>query len=407
MHRQREVCSDDDMVETTLDIGFAAQGEDCDITSNVTGEIEQQAELVAFAHYTARVISLLGPARAGAVVAVLQASGLGSGEPVAPGVAAHRVRAVIRFVDGASGPRVYFRLKSGATFQAAPSVRALLAAFLHRRQSDVGYHRRLELTAELLARLGATGQVRVDNEFDVALAAADVGWRFAADERWDPRAAQLACPACGNTDAGAGFEPRVWPSETAVIRGCGGCGAGIWSRVAHEPRLLRADIWSAMELMRAELASRPQPESDGSGRPLLEELKRVFTENGWPYSEVRGAPVLLTDLSGPAGRWSFYAQPVEEKNLVLFYSICPERVPEERRVDVSHFLTRANYGLAAGNFELDFDDGEVRYKTVLHVHGDELDGLTLKRLIRANGIAVETYLPGIASVIAGREWDGR
>ena len=68
VHRRLEVCSDDDMIETTFDIRFSAGDDDCVIASNVTGETEQQAELVAFAHYVARAISLLGPARAGGVV---------------------------------------------------------------------------------------------------------------------------------------------------------------------------------------------------------------------------------------------------------------------------------------------------------------------------------------------------
>ena len=391
------------MVETKLDIGFSAGGEKCVIASNVGGETEQQAELVAFAHYAARVISLLGPARAGAVVAALSASGDGSAERVAHAAAASEVRAVVRFVDGASGPRIYFRLKSKEPPHTGPSVRVLLNALLRRRETDAGYRGRLELTAALLARLGATGQVRADNEFDVALAAADVGWRLAGGEQPGNAVPELLCPACDNTDADAGFELRVWPSESGVVRKCVVCGAGLWKRATHRPRLLRADIWSAMESMRAELSSVVQTEAaaDGSSRPLLEELKRAFTENGWPYSEVRGAPVLLADLSGPAGRWSFYAQAVEEKDLVLLYSICPQRVPEARRLEVSRFLTRANYGLADGNFELDFEDGEVRYKTVLHVQADELDGLVLKRLLRSNGIAVETYLPTLGLVIAG------
>jgi hypothetical protein len=391
------------MVETTLDIGFSDGGEDCAIASNVGGETEQQAELVAFAQYAARVISLLGPARAGAVVAALPASGDGSAAPAALGATATGFRVVVRFVDGASGPRIYFRLKPKQPPHAGASVRMLLDALLRRRETDVDYRRRLELTAELLARLGATGQVRTDNEFDVALAVADVGWRLAGGEPMRNADPELVCPACNNTDADAGFELRIWPSDGGVVRKCSGCGAGLWKRATHRPRLLRADIWSAMESMRAELSTVVQPEAtaDGDGRPLLEELKRAFTENGWPYSEVRGAPVLLADLSGPAGRWSFYAQAVEEKDLVLLYSICPQRVPEARRLEVSHFLTRANYGLADGNFELDFEDGEVRYKTVLHVHGDELDGLVLRRLLRSNGIAVETYLPALGLIIAG------
>jgi hypothetical protein len=162
-----------------------------------------------------------------------------------------------------------------------------------------------------------------------------------------------------------------------------------------------------MEELRAELGSVPTAraaadaaESDGAG-PLLTALKRVFGENRWPYSEVQGVPVLLSELSGTLGRWPFYAHVLEDKDLVLLYSICPMRAPESRRHEISQFLTRANYGLAVGNFELDFEDGEIRYKTVLQLHGGELDATALKRLVRANGIAMETYLPGIGSVIAG------
>ena len=73
-------------------------------------------------------------------------------------------------------------------------------------------------------------------------------------------------------------------------------------------------------------------------------------------------------------------------------------MPAERRLEVSEFLTRANHGLADGNFELDFDDGEVRFKSVLHVPA-ELDGLLVKRVVRLNGTALETYLPSIAALI--------
>jgi hypothetical protein len=106
----------------------------------------------------------------------------------------------------------------------------------------------------------------------------------------------------------------------------------------------------------------------------LEELKRVFVDNDWPFYE---------------------------QDLILFYSVCPLRVPAGRRPEVSQFLTGANYGLAAGNFELDFEDGEIRYKTALHIQGDGLDGTLVKRLVRSNGMAMESYLPGIGAVITG------
>jgi hypothetical protein len=387
------------MIETRFDISSAAVESSCAVTSSGNGKLAAQAELIAFAHYVARLVLLLGPARAGALVETLFDANQAARKWV-PGAAATDLQTIVRFVDGASGPRVYFRLKAQAPLYADLSVELLRKTLLERHRGDASFARRLAHVAELMGRLGATGQVRAENEFDVALAAVDVAWRSALESGGHAGVAGLECPACGYD--GARFELRVWPSEGAVLRRCGRCGAGVWKRTGHRPRSIRADIWAAMEATRGEFGDAGSSALPEAGMPqgLLGELKRVFDENGWPYSEVDGAPVLVAELSGPEGPWDFYAQAVEEKDLVLLYSIAPQRVPEERRRDVSEFLTKANYGLADGNFELDFDDGEVRYKTVLHLQGDALDALLVRRLVRSNGTALETYLPSIHSVVS-------
>ena len=382
------------MIETTFEIAHAGAETTCEVGSSAVDELAEQAELVAFAHYVARVFLLLGPAQAGAIVDSL----VSSGDAKWPAVAEpSQTRTLVRFIDGASGPRLYFRLDVRGKLYANVAVDALETT-LRGRHPDDRFGRRLSRAAELMARLGATGQVGESNEFDVALAAADVAWRSTGD----PTSAvvdaeELECRGCGYR--GPGFEARLWPSESAVLCRCGRCGAGVWRRAGHRARAIRPDLWSAMETMRAELAGVASVEVEPeTADTLLAELKRVFLENGWPYSEVAGAPVLLSELSGPEGSWDFYAQAVEEKDLVLLYSIAPRRVPPERRLEVSEFLTRANHGLADGNFELDFDDGEVRFKSVLHVPS-ELDGLLVKRVVRLNGTALETYLPSIAAMI--------
>jgi hypothetical protein len=48
------------------------------------------------------------------------------------------------------------------------------------------------------------------------------------------------------------------------------------------------------------------------------------------------------------------------------------RVPEAKRQAMAEFLTRAKYGLCMGNFEMDFGDGEVRYKASLDIADGEL-----------------------------------
>ncbi len=382
------------MIETTFEAAHAAAEASCKIDSNVGGLLAQQAELVAFAHFVARAFVRLGPAQAGAIVDTLVA-GRRLDPPAARTPA--QTRTVVRFVDGASGPRLYFRLNVRGKLDADLAVDAVGKTLLDRHRDDSRFSERLARAAELMARLGATGQVGRDNEFDTALAASDVAWRSAGAADRAPIDSELECRGCGY--GGTSFEPRLWPSESAVLCRCGRCGGGVWRRAGHRARSIRPDVWTAMEAMRFQLgdvsAARLAPDVTDT---LLSELKRVFAENGWPYSEVAGAPVLLSELTGPEGSWDFYAQAVEEKDLVLLYSIAPHRVPAERRLEVSEFLTRANHGLADGNFELDFDDGEVRFKSVLHVPVD-LDRILVKRVVRQNGTALETYLPSITALI--------
>lgn len=406
------------MVETTLDIGFYADDEARVIVdSNAPDHVQELAELVTFGHYSARVINRLGRDAARPLIRSLTGVEDASVEELVrlveldgPPLDGRSIRVagpeltaradenfvvLARFLDPRRGPRMSFTLKTRGEEHASASVQVLLHALLKRRAGDRGYLQRLAGTAASIGRFAADGRMTPDNEFDVALAAADVAWRTrpgAVDG--DAARTRTPCPACGNEI----LELLLWPSESSKILRCDHCGAGIWLRSRRRPRLIPPGVWQAMVSIRNELAR----SADDDGHPdALESLRQAFAENGWPFSEVIGANVLVSDLSGPLGTWKFYAQVVEEQQLILLYSICPVRAPEERRSHVADFLTRVNYGLSAATFELDFDDGEVRCKTVLQLEPD-LDAGQLKRSVRANGLAMETYLPALESVLAGR-----
>jgi hypothetical protein len=431
------------MVETTFDIHFSTREAGVIPGSNAAGDVGKQAELVCFGHYAARTIALLGPERALPVVHALSSLEEASSEDLEALVESESVgldaiggaevqivhvdrsfqgdaavRVLARFLNARGGPRIFFSVKpKGAAasprrpvYEAA-GVQLLLLSLLQRRAADTEYVRRLATTAALIGRLAVDGRIVRGNEFDVSLVSADVAW--GSDPDLAPEGGGetgMQCPVCGNQGALEAFEPRLWPSRRASIRKCRRCGTGLWARARRRPRILPPGVWGTMEAMRDELlpkrrvtqlAGRDDDAEAAGETALLGELKRVFVENGWPFSEVRGAQVLVSDLSGPLGTWKFYAQVVDEQDLILLYSVCPLRVPPDRRSEVSQFLTGANYGLAAGNFELDFEDGEIRYKTALHLQGDGLDRTIVKRLVRSNGLAMETYLPGIGAVVTG------
>jgi hypothetical protein len=50
---------------------------------------------------------------------------------------------------------------------------------------------------------------------------------------------------------------------------------------------------------------------------------------------------------------------------------------------------------------MDFDDGEIRYKTSIDVEGDLLTTDLIKQLVYANIMMMDHYLPGIQAVIDG------
>ncbi len=136
-----------------------------------------------------------------------------------------------------------------------------------------------------------------------------------------------------------------------------------------------------------------------SSPPIFDTMVQFFTEDDWKFYQLEGKPILSMAFKGDNGSWMCYAQAKEEQHQFVFYSIMESNVPADRRQAVAEFLTRANYGLTLGNFEMDFSDGEVRYKTSVDVEGGQLTTQMMKTLVYVNVLMMDKYLPGIMSVI--------
>jgi hypothetical protein len=134
---------------------------------------------------------------------------------------------------------------------------------------------------------------------------------------------------------------------------------------------------------------------------LYDTMTAFFKEDEWPMTPIEGSTAVSTGFSSEVGQWRCYGYTREAYEQVIFYSVCPVNVPPERRDDVAIFLTRANYDLFIGNFEMDYSDGEVRYKTSLDVEGAQLTTALMKQLVYANVMMMERYLPGILKVTYG------
>jgi hypothetical protein len=134
---------------------------------------------------------------------------------------------------------------------------------------------------------------------------------------------------------------------------------------------------------------------------ILDAMTDFFTKDEWNFTQLPEKPVLRMGFSGDDSQWTCFAQAREEQEQMCFYSVAPIKAPEERRPAMAEFITRANYGMIIGNFELDFSDGEVRYKTAIDVEGDELSFALIKSLVYANVLTMDRYTKGIMAVAFG------
>jgi hypothetical protein len=142
---------------------------------------------------------------------------------------------------------------------------------------------------------------------------------------------------------------------------------------------------------------------------LLPRLQTWAQATGWDV-------VAEPDESGPGGTLALLAT-VEDEELtlalrldedgerVIVYSFLDEEVPAERRADVAELVLRANRGLLNGAFELDLDDGDLRFRTNIDLAGVDLSDAQLDALmtpvLRENVVAFATYVGAISDTVAG------
>lgn len=132
---------------------------------------------------------------------------------------------------------------------------------------------------------------------------------------------------------------------------------------------------------------------------LFSALIDYMEEEEWKYEILEGETIIRFNFKGSSGRVLCYGEVDEAKCWLTFYSYMPVNVPTDKMTDAAEFVCRANRGMRIGNFELDFEDGEIRYKTSIDTEGGELTTKMVDNLLRANLSAINRYFGGLMELI--------
>ncbi|MCP4392948.1 MAG: YbjN domain-containing protein [Alphaproteobacteria bacterium] len=135
------------------------------------------------------------------------------------------------------------------------------------------------------------------------------------------------------------------------------------------------------------------------GIDSFEELGTFLMEKGWYPERLENNNTYKVIHN--VGNYSFIclAQLREDLGQFIFYVVAPLVVPLEKRNEVAEYITRANYGLRIGNLEMDFSDGEIRYKSSVDFECEHLSHNLINNAIHPALCSMERYLYGLFSII--------
>ena len=105
---------------------------------------------------------------------------------------------------------------------------------------------------------------------------------------------------------------------------------------------------------------------------VIQQIKNFFKENDWNYTYDEEKNIFSTNLNmnNVLGIIRIYI--VFQESSYVVNAVLNSNVEEQYYVKIAEYLHRANLGMRNGNFEFDYSDGEISFKTFVNFVGMEL-----------------------------------
>jgi len=128
-------------------------------------------------------------------------------------------------------------------------------------------------------------------------------------------------------------------------------------------------------------------------------VKDFLKSQNWQYSEIEGKSLILFGINGENGNFQCIADIIEETSEFIFFSICGSNVPIEKRSEIIELLNQINFRILLGNFVMDPEDGEIRFRTSVNYNSITPSIKFVENIIMPNIITVDSCLPAIMGIL--------
>ncbi|MGO4349761.1 YbjN domain-containing protein [Paenibacillus sp. MCAF9] len=140
----------------------------------------------------------------------------------------------------------------------------------------------------------------------------------------------------------------------------------------------------------------PEEPSIANGA-LNEHITSFLTDNELKY-EVIDDQLYKLIFTSRGESWVGLIRIEEVQDYCAVYSVYPELVPEHQRQELALLLLNENMDLLSGSFELDDEDGELRFRSSYYA-GNTYDSEVFSRILGNHLEAVESYFSEIREVL--------
>lgn len=141
--------------------------------------------------------------------------------------------------------------------------------------------------------------------------------------------------------------------------------------------------------------------SKNYSKEIADAVSMFLHEDDWNFQEVDDGGIIRTGikLKSKLKSADIYINVLKDSFVVVSV---PKLSADKTCInEMAEFITRANYGLNHGNFEMDYSDGEIRYKTSMYC-GDIIPTYNqIEAAIYINLSTLDDYGNGIAMVAFG------
>lgn len=132
---------------------------------------------------------------------------------------------------------------------------------------------------------------------------------------------------------------------------------------------------------------------------ILGRVEEILRDDDWKFQREEDAPFVHLRISSENQQYRCVFLADDATNVLLLYTIIPVIVPKSSRLAICEYICRANHNMKLGNFEIDMEDGEVRFKASLDMDGIEVSTSLIRNLLSVSYHTCEDYTPGIVAVV--------